>query len=508
MYHSLKAKGHKGVQKVVLSDLGRINVLCGRNNSGKTSILEALNDQQKQAVGIKISEEQITRLKEKCADVSKAYTTPNPRTMSAALNDALSTVLHAGDILFSDDLDSKNQMFNNIISDSILKSSNVRFSKNLALNEWIENLLKDSLVKPTTILIPPKRTLEHMAPINANQSVQSDGRVIVNYLFFLKNQALSSTEYLTYLNIDRAFKEVANGWTFNIFIDKDSKLTIHFTQDNKNWYGSDICGLGLSDILIVITLILAFDNNLILIEEPESHVHPDMQRRLLRFLKNLEDKQFIITTHSNVFLDNAFVERVLFCSIDDDGVKVVDTTSKASVLDDLGYSIVDNLISDLVILVEGPTDVPILEVLLSRLGLGEYNIRIWPLCGDNMAQFDLSVMVENRHCIALIDNDPGSARTRKRLIKKCEEIGMPVRQLKRYAIENYFPLRALQDVFGNEIQDTVTEIESDRKLENQIGFNVKNNNRKIASAMTVEEIEETEDLYDFIQQVRGICEGT
>jgi AAA15 family ATPase/GTPase len=39
--HIKLRKPHKGItENVILRDLGKINVICGKNNSGKTSILE------------------------------------------------------------------------------------------------------------------------------------------------------------------------------------------------------------------------------------------------------------------------------------------------------------------------------------------------------------------------------------------------------------------------------------------------------------------------------------
>lgn len=500
MFNSLRAKNHKGIRTVDLKDLGNINVLCGKNNSGKTSLLESLNSHNNRAVGVLIEEDQISKFEANFSKyiTAKRFTSPSPNQLLGWFNTALHKILDQYPVWYTDEIESLHDKLTNLFNAQNDYNLSIPFGK------FIEDIFKIEL---KTILIPPKRTLEHQAQINFNEIAEPDGEGVVNFLFYLKSQPLRSEEHKIYLKIDEAFTEIANGWTFNIFAGKDNKLTVHFTQDNETWHGSDACGLGLSDILIINTLILAFDNNLILLEEPESHVHPDMQRRLLHFLKSLKDRQFIVTTHSNVFLDNAFVDRVLFCS-NLETVEVSDTTNKASVLDDLGYSVVDNLISDLVVLVEGPKDIQLLEVLFQRAGLDEYNIRVWPLGGDIMDQINLEVMVENRRCIALIDKDTKSRKVRRRFIENCREFDIEVTKLKRYAIENYFPLRALKDVFGSQIPDTITEIDKNKKLENQIDFNVKKNNREIAETMTDEEIEETEDLYDFIQKVREICEGT
>jgi predicted ATP-dependent endonuclease of OLD family len=230
-----------------------------------------------------------------------------------------------------------------------------------------------------------------------------------------------------------------------------------------------------------------------------------MQRRLLYFLRKEADRQFFMTTHSNIFLDNALVvDRVFFTNYNGN-ITVDDATSRASILDDLGYEVTDNLVSDLIILVEGPTDVPILEEFLLKLDLtNKYNIKMWPLGGDIMDQLDLSVFAQQYSIIAVIDNDPGSAHVRNKFETKCKEYKIPIHRLEKYAIENYFTVEALKSVFKAQIPSSVTNIDSDKKLEEQIGISVKKNNRKIAQAMTIDEIRNT-DFYKLLLKIEEKC---
>ncbi len=80
----------------------------------------------------------------------------------------------------------------------------------------------------------------------------------------------------------------------------------------------------------------------------------------------------------------------------------------------------------------------------------------------------------------------------------------PVHRLKRYAIENYFTIRALKEVFGAQIPDTIIDIDVSKKLEKQIGIDVKKNNRKLAQKMSLDEIKDT-DLYVFFEKVETMC---
>jgi hypothetical protein len=244
----------------------------------------------------------------------------------------------------------------------------------------------------------------------------------------------------------------------------------------------------------------------ILIEEPESHIHPHMQKRLLSFLKEETDKQYFLTTHSNVFLSSAYADRVYFTSFDGEQVGVDDATSRASMLHDLGYSVADNLVADLVILVEGVNDTPVIEEFLRKKDIFDrYDIKTWPLGGDQMSSVDLSVFDPYFSIIALLDRDPESESARAQFEKKCEEHNIDLRRLDRYAIENYFTAEAIREAWPDcQAWKDPDEISPDQKVEDQVGFDLKSRNREIAESMELEEIEDT-DLFDFFEQVEEMC---
>ncbi|MFC2014928.1 ATP-dependent endonuclease [Chloroflexota bacterium] len=281
-------------------------------------------------------------------------------------------------------------------------------------------------------------------------------------------------------------------------------MKLRFASKDKPWLDAGDCGLGLQDSLIILYFSLRPDIEVVLIEEPESHLHPEFQKRLLMYLNRETEKQFFISTHSNIFLNNALIDKVYFTACDTN-VTVSDETTRSSILNDLGYSVSDNLVSDLVIFVEGPNDVPVIEELLLKFGLAQqFDIKTWPMGGDIMDQLYLSIFKESHPIIALIDSDPGSSKTRRRFKEKCEEYQIPVIQLKRYAIENYFTIKVLREVFGEQIPDGIEDIKPNVKIEDQLGFNVKNSNRRISKIMSVDDIKET-DLAEFFSQIEIIC---
>src|SRR5579862_840807 len=62
MIQHLKLFGWKGLNSCVLDDLGKINVVCGRNNSGKSTVLECIDHKEHRAQGVRITEELLSML--------------------------------------------------------------------------------------------------------------------------------------------------------------------------------------------------------------------------------------------------------------------------------------------------------------------------------------------------------------------------------------------------------------------------------------------------------------
>jgi predicted ATP-dependent endonuclease of OLD family len=241
------------------------------------------------------------------------------------------------------------------------------------------------------------------------------------------------------------------------------------------------------------------DHDAVLIEEPENHLHPEIQRRLFSFIREESKRQIFLSTHSSVFLNTQIADRVFLCRFDN-AVTVQNATSRANILSELGYSIADNLVSDVIVLCEGPTDKVVLEELLAKLGVSEKkSIKIWPLGGDIMDQLDLSVFRESYKIIAVIDKDPGSSAVRKRFLEKCTKLGIECHQLKRYALESYFPIRAIEQVMGKP-PNKVEKIDFNKPIANQLGYEVKRNAGRIAKEMQVEELKGT-DLLEFLNKV-------
>lgn len=510
MIEFLKLKNFKGINTLMLNDISHINVIAGKNNSGKSSVLECIakRSEGKCSIGIKISDSEINLLIAAFELNAKQYSQPRPSISIEWFKGILEG--ERGKIYYDDNINEIINYYRSHIKNLGNYSPEI-FQFSPMLNKLFDPKENHNIIEFVPVLVPAKRKLDEKIAIDFDASSQPNGKNMINRLFNLKNQDVNSGQYKIFMDIYNTFKQVTNGVLLNI-IPQSNNLVIRYSDNGETWLSADECGLGLQDILVIISNIIDTNGNIIMIEEPENHIHPDMQRRLLQYMQTRNNQQFLLTTHSNVFLDSILTDKVYFTRMKNN-VEINDETNRASVLKELGYSVVDNLVSDLVILTEGPSDAPMIEELCKKMGFwSSYSIKIWPLGGDIMSQLDLSAFVENivkTKIIALIDSDGNSKKERNRFKKKCKEAGITCVQLKHYAIENYIPLDVLRQFPEFGISENITKIDPSKKLESQIKVNVKRNMRKIAQKIELDTIKDT-DLYNFCKRVGSIvkCSDT
>lgn len=203
----------------------------------------------------------------------------------------------------------------------------------------------------------------------------------------------------------------------------------------------------------------------LLFEEPGNFLHPAAERKMLSALRTIADEgQVAISTHSQTMIDreNTAKMHVVRRESGETEFELVNNDAFAAI-DEIGARNSDLLQSDFVIYVEGATELKVLSEIAPRVveDWEEYNIVIQPLGGTgNMVHCEPEQLKEiNRNFAVLVDSDRAEESNNPSDIalemkRKCERIGKKCKILEYSAIENYYSADAISAVCGIDVDES------------------------------------------------------
>jgi hypothetical protein len=122
-------------------------------------------------------------------------------------------------------------------------------------------------------------------------------------------------------------------------------------------------GTGIGQVLAILYIVLTSTyGRPILIDEPQSFLHPGAARKLIEVLKRYSNHQFIVATHSPTIISAADANEIIWLRSKDDietDFQIINPRLASwaeNVLDELGVRLSDVFGADSILWVEGPTE--------------------------------------------------------------------------------------------------------------------------------------------------------
>lgn len=173
-----------------------------------------------------------------------------------------------------------------------LRQEDTRVDFNINFNSIIGQLFNETMIIFPEFRERPQKT--------AGETLSSpSGREVAAVLFNLKNGAKKERDRFRRIQTD--FSQLFPTLKIDV-MKKGPEIVIERILTGHE-LPLDFAGAGIAEMLILLTHIVASENKVILIDEPELHLHPHSQRLLYEVLKDSAKRnQLLVVTHSPLFV--------------------------------------------------------------------------------------------------------------------------------------------------------------------------------------------------------------
>jgi predicted ATP-dependent endonuclease of OLD family len=143
-------------------------------------------------------------------------------------------------------------------------------------------------------------------------------------------------------------------------------------------YDINNVGQGMQTLVIMLSSILLLKPSIVLMDEPEVHMHPSLIKEFVGYIKKLSvDTQFIITTHSEVLIREVGLDKVFYLrnDLEQKGIiasKVDDKNQLLEAVNSLGYEVDSSVYTikpSVFVFTEGPSDKDYIFAFAKKAGL-------------------------------------------------------------------------------------------------------------------------------------------
>lgn len=327
-------KNFKSYENVEINLADKVNLIIGENNIGKTTIFEAIllwgkcyeHNIQKNCkefyrnnpnIYINFSELHFLRVVrddelffDKRHDINlKAVFTHEQETFSLSfIIEKPKSINNAYFRCKMEDYDEFSRFANGI--------SNLNMKLNEAINFYQTAPVSHILVKEPYM---------NIGQVKKKIGIGKSNEVLRNKIISIHQKSTQKSEQLR----GEIQRVIGSEFTFKFpprtKMISDEYIDLRIDTDTTS---NDICmqGSGFLQICEIFSTIDFFDNaiNILLVDEPDSHIHAKLQQRLLEELRSIDNTQILIISHNDRFLENVEDDHLLFINKESKGTGTLD----------------------------------------------------------------------------------------------------------------------------------------------------------------------------------------
>lgn len=449
-------KNFKSISDISV-ELPRVGILTGPNNCGKSTILQAIT------LGFECLTRNIDRttgkIKKKGSAVQELSSVPvnHPRNL---WHGNKWQEIHPEKRVERKPIEVRIDFTNNSY---FVSHINFYFGfLNLNVSKYSDNFKnKDEinrLINSAPLLIPGiPGILKHETPLfpavmSAYLNSGDYFRVLRNVLYHLREDSKMFSV------IERAMSHHFKIDLGEIVFDKKLGLEIKVPYTEEDYELEIIsAGSGLHQILQLVALLTWSKSSIILLDEPDSHLHTSLQKKLFLFLDDLSREfnlQLLISTHSRDFLASSPISSIIPVDITERSLKPMHSMEhlltefkRQGELSNLDIACLYN--SKSCLFIEGPSDSDILITLAERLDSDIFSAEkqaiMFPYKGKdkvssipNLVEIFQSMIGTEIKWFVLRDRDNLAPEIVEKLTSKLEHSGITHYHIwDMYEIENY-----------------------------------------------------------------------
>lgn len=486
MYKGIRFKGYKAFAAdtyTELDNLPRVSVIIGKNNSGKSSVIDVMGMMYDRMYAMR---EEITSCAEEiaaeipitrdmCDRLLSGYTSIQGYTSGTlwikskgrSIGYRVEPEDSGGHIVeWNDRLPLWNSSDANRVESDISRERDTYVFRHVATERNIVPEEEEKIGGTLEDLSSTGRGASNIIRAFLNDS-SYDETIIEDTLLKAVNEIMSPEAVFEGIRV----QQVQDGYgnvRWEVFLKEEGMSRCPLSR----------MGSGLKTIILVLLNLLVipeldeYKNKKMVygFEELENNLHPAMQRKLFEYIyefAEMHDVQVFITTHSHVAI-NAFYDKDdagIFHVYKQDGrafVKRIESyLDKTRILDDLDVKASDLLQSNGIIWVEGPSDRVYIKHWLDLYFPDRFvegvHYQFLYYGGRLLSQYSaeevtelISVIKTNRNAVIVMDSDKRNRNarlndTKKRIIAEFDALGMMSWVTKGKEIENYIPKTAIEE---------------------------------------------------------------